>query len=48
MFETTISVIIHGYTLGADANNEGPFLTVRENAVEVKYSAEFVVSNFQK
>lgn len=44
-FETEIQIRVFGYLLSGAANEEGPYITIRENAVEVKFPREHVVFN---
>jgi|TARA_E500000305_G_C4005459_1_gene229671 hypothetical protein len=42
-FETSISIRILGYLIGAGKNEERPKITVRENAVDIKLPREHVI-----
>jgi hypothetical protein len=39
-FETTITIKVFGYVIGGSNNEEKPFITIRETAVEIKVSRE--------
>jgi len=42
-FETEIDIKVFGYIISSGDNEEGPYITVRENAVEVKFPREKVI-----
>ena len=42
-FETTISIKVFGYLISAWDNEKYPYVTVRENAVEIKFPREKVI-----
>jgi len=43
LYETTISLKVLGYVFGADKNQEGPTVSYKENAVEIKIQRERVI-----
>ena len=47
-FKTTINLKVLGYLVGSGKNDDQPKMTVRENAVEFKFSRERVILGDKK
>ncbi len=43
LFETEINIKVYGYLIGADSNQKGPYITIRETAAEIKIQRERVI-----
>ena len=42
-YETTVSLKVLGYLMGAGVNEDGPKVTLRENPVEIRFQRERIV-----